>query len=455
MPPLLALSISILFTLYLVAYDYRISSGVSKSIWIPLTWMIISGSRQLSQWIQWQSGTYAIEALQAGNFIDRIAFITLMFIGVLILSKRNIKLQNIFRNNLWLSVFFIYCGISIFWSDYPFVAFKRWIKELGNVVMVLVILTEADTMEAIRALNRRFAYFVIPLSIVFIKYFPHLSQSYDSWNGIVSFSGITTSKNMLGNLCMICGLFFIWDLLSIRKNHEFSKRKKQVMINIGFLIMIAWLLGKSESATSLGALMVGTVILLVLNLRFIKKNIQNAVIVLLFIFCLAGVLIFTTDIVEVFVTKLGRDMTFTTRTYIWKELLNIKINSILGVGYESFWLGERLEIVWSLKYLGGINQAHNGYLETYLNLGFVGLTFLLLAIVFIYRKICRTLTDQFDFARYGLTLFVVVLIYNVTEAAFKGVHLVWFVFLLVGIQVEYRDQLKEREKISFKRHSKA
>lgn len=449
MPPLLALSISALFTLYLLVYDCRTNPDVSKAIWIPLVWMIISGSRLLSQWIQWNSNKIATDVLLRGNPIDRIAFTTLILIGVIILLKRDIVWQNIFQYNLWLTVFLLYCGASVIWSDYPFVAFKRWIKELGNVIMVLVVLSDVDAMEAIRALNRRFAYFAIPLSIVFNKYFPMLSKTYDSWTGKGHFVGITTSKNMLGNLCMVCGLFFIWDLLTIQKNSQFNEQKKQVAIDVGFLIMIAWLFEKADSATALGTLIIGTLILLALNLSFIQKHIENVGVALLFVFCLAGILVFTTDILQVFVSKLGRDMTLTDRTYIWRELLNIKTDPILGVGYESFWLGGRLQKLWSLEYVRGINEAHNGYLETYLNLGFVGLTLLIFTIASFYKKICRTLTEHFDLGRYGMAFFVVVLIYNITESAFKGLHLVWFVFLLVGIHVELKNQLPERQDMPF------
>ena len=51
-------------------------------------------------------------------------------------------------------------------------------------------------------------------------------------------------------------------------------------------------------------------------------------------------------------------------------------NPIFGTGFESFWLGERP------KQLEGIfffipNEAHNGYLETYLTLGLIGVFLLI------------------------------------------------------------------------------
>ena len=73
----------------------------------------------------------------------------------------------------------------------------------------------------------------------------------------------------------------------------------------------------------------------------------------------------------------GRDPTLTDRTKIWHLLLSMHTNPLLGTGYESFWLGPRLVKIW--QRFGPINEAHNGYLEVYLNLGLIGL-FLLIVI---------------------------------------------------------------------------
>ena len=74
------------------------------------------------------------------------------------------------------------------------------------------------------------------------------------------------------------------------------------------------------------------------------------------------------------------------RTLLWTALLEMDTNPILGTGFESFWLGERP------KALEGIfffipNEAHNGYLETYLTLGSIGLLLLIGLFVATFWKI--------------------------------------------------------------------
>ena len=129
---------------------------------------------------------------------------------------------------------------------------------------------------------------------------------------------------------------------------------------------------------------------------------------------------------------LGRDATLTDRTEVWHDALELQPDPIFGAGFESFWLGKRLDKLWE-KWWWQPNQAHNGYIETYLNLGWVGIVLLAGMIIGTFGKISRALLTNFEFARLRLGFLFVILAYNFTEATFKGVHLVWTVFYLIAI----------------------
>ena len=140
----------------------------------------------------------------------------------------------------------------------------------------------------------------------------------------------------------------------------------------------------------------------------------------------------------------GRNANLTGRTDLWKFLLSMHTNPVLGTGYESFWLGPRLAAVWA-RFVGtGINEAHNGYLETYINLGFIGLLLLSVFLIASYRKIGKALSPAFGLASLSLALWTVLLFYNVTESAFRGSQLMWVVFLLGALAVTQRAQEKVR-----------
>ena len=80
------------------------------------------------------------------------------------------------------------------------------------------------------------------------------------------------------------------------------------------------------------------------------------------------------------------------------------------------------------------NQAHNGYLETYLTLGLIGLFVLVGWIIATFRKIRLELLGNFEFGRFRLGLLLAAVVYNWTEAGFKTLHPVWFVFYLIAIE---------------------
>jgi len=128
--------------------------------------------------------------------------------------------------------------------------------------------------------------------------------------------------------------------------------------------------------------------------------------------------------------QLGRNSTLTGRTDIWAALLTVHVNPLLGTGFESFWLGERLDYLWTFPIVNGITEAHDGYLEMYLNLGFIGDAFLAALLWTGFRNILRLLERQPDEGRLRLGFFVIAVVYNFTEAGFRSTDPIWIGFIL-------------------------
>jgi O-antigen ligase len=392
---------------------------------------MILASRPVAQWI-YPAQELSIVDLEKGNPIDRSILSILIIIALFILLKRRLDWARILRGNSWLLLWFLYCGISILWSDYQGVALKRWIRAIGSLIMILVVLTEPVPVESIKAIVRRCAYVLIPLSIVLIKYYPEFGVSYGYWTGGEMLVGVTTDKNGLGRLCLICGICFIWSIATIKHNKSVSAKKKEIFVNSFFLFLISWLLIKSGSATSFGSFIIGCGIFIGLGMPVIKRNVKNIGNFIFLAFFIVLILQSLFNVTELFTRSLGRDMTFTERTYIWKDLLNLGTDPLMGTGYDSLWLGERLETIWE-KYRG-LNEAHNGYLEIYLELGVIGLFLFIGFLISIYRKIRRSLIVNFDYGRFRAAFFLIFLLYNVTEAAYKGTNFMYFAFLLIALE---------------------
>ena len=128
---------------------------------------------------------------------------------------------------------------------------------------------------------------------------------------------------------------------------------------------------------------------------------------------------------------LGRNTTLTGRTEIWQRALSVPINPLVGTGYYSFWLDpKRVDIV-NADYWFRLNEAHSGYVETYLNEGLIGVLLLAALLISVFRKIKRDLlNDESSFNAVRLVFLVIAVFYNFTEAAFDRQDSVWFALLL-------------------------
>jgi O-antigen ligase len=139
---------------------------------------------------------------------------------------------------------------------------------------------------------------------------------------------------------------------------------------------------------------------------------------------------------------LGRGSTMSGRTEIWGIFLRLQDHPILGAGYGSFNLGEmraRIEEAfsgWGGRWGAGATtrrSPHSGYLETYLNLGLIGLSLLIGLLIATFWKIRSELFRNFEWARYRLGFFVAVILLGWTEAVFDSIGAVWFVFYIIAL----------------------
>ena len=416
--------------------DYRARIGVSNALWVPLIWLLIIASKPISQWVYPEAVAASAIDYEEGSPIDRLVFSLIIFSALLILSRRSTSVSEALRSSRWILIWLLFCGISMAWSDFPGISFKRWIKGIGSVLMVLIVLTEPNPFESVKALIRRCGYVLIPLSMLFIKYYRHLGVQYDPWEGQACFVGVTNNKNTLGRLCLVCGLFFFWFVVEMWRNRNISADRRELFVNVVFLIMTLWLLKISDSATSLGTLIIGIVVFTVLGFPAMKRNIKYMGALILFSISILFIIqmSFDFDIIGSYVAGLGRNMTLTGRTDLWNDVIQLQKSPLFGTGYGSFWLGDRLGILWG-KYWWQPTEAHNGYLEIFLQLGLVGLFLLIIVILRTYGNILRALTSNFEYGRLRMVLFVVILLYNVTEAGFELSSMMFFVFLLSAAEV--------------------
>jgi exopolysaccharide production protein ExoQ len=133
------------------------------------------------------------------------------------------------------------------------------------------------------------------------------------------------------------------------------------------------------------------------------------------------------------VQSLGKDPTLTGRKDIWALVLGLHTNPLIGTGFETFWLGSRLQFMLNALVNLPINEAHNGWIEVYLNLGWTGLCFIALLIVTGYKRIISYIREDPDKGCLFLGFLLCALFYSFSEAGFRFGTVSWFFLLLVII----------------------
>jgi O-antigen ligase len=392
-------------------------------------------SRLPSQWLALSDVSDAAGAYHEGSVLDRVIYIALMAMAALVLRRRPIEWKRSLLSNVALTLLVLFSFVSIAWSDFPFVALKRWVKDLGTFLMVILVLSDSRPLDAVHTLLRRVFYLLIPLSVILVKYYPGVGRGYSNWTGEAFYIGVATSKNMLGILCLVSAMFFIWDTARRWPQKRQRLTRYILLINVIFLGMTLWLIKLANSAMATFCLLIGGLVILSAY-TFLRKRPSWIKVLIPTGISIALLAVTTLNLMDTMIHSLGRDTTLTGRTRLWADLLSFGTNPILGSGYESFWLGERLDILW-MNHTFRPNQAHNGYLEIYLNLGILGLSLVIALLVSAYRTLCRRLSTTWDAAVFGLSIWVVLILSNVTEAAFK-VKIIWLTFLIVTVVLPTR-----------------
>jgi len=412
---------------------------------MPVIWASIIGSKPLSVWLGLTPPSSASAGLSDDALLDKALYIFLIFGGMVVLSKRRLNWQAIFRSNRWLFIFFLYLGASIIWADSPFTSLKRWIKDVGNIVMALVVLTEEDPVQSVRAFFARCACILIPLSVLIVKYYPHISRRYSDWADKILFVGISTDKNMFAMTLYCCALGLFWMWLQARDGLAGNRDKKAYWTYAVLLLLTGWLLVKAGSSTALTCVMVGGGILLAMRFPAIRSRVSKLG---TYSFTAASVTLILkatglwTLIVTTFAHMVGRDPSFHGRTDIWQALLKEDINPFLGVGYYSFWSPERARRL-SAKYFYTLNEAHNGYLETYLNSGVIGVLLLVVVVIWAARWIKKDVLTGASYGALRLGFLLPAIFYGMSEAVFNRLSMLWFVLLLVMLEPPRRLQEAE------------
>jgi hypothetical protein len=413
------------------------STRTSPALWIPVIWFWILGSRAVSVWLGLGAvNPTSVDQAQEGSPIDAAVFGALLVGGLIVLAQRQRQCMAALVRNGPIAAYILYCLVSAAWSDYPDVAAKRWFKANGDLVMALIVVTDPQPTAAIRKLLSRVGFVLLPMSILFIKYYPDLGRAYDPWNGTTFYVGVNTNKNLLGVITFVLALGSLWQVLRLWPGRRMPNQKRQLIAQCILVSCGLWILATADAVTSIVCFALGCGVLLITASRRLRR--PSSLHALIAIAVVSVVLLKALGVDEEVMRALGRSPELTGRANeIWPLVISMAPNGLIGAGFESFWLGPRLQKIWDAFPNLFLNEAHNGYIEVYVNLGMVGIGLLLWALARGYRKSVAAFSIDRDYASLLLAYLLTIIIFSYTEAGFRMLSFSWGFLLLAIVGASY------------------
>jgi O-antigen ligase len=145
---------------------------------------------------------------------------------------------------------------------------------------------------------------------------------------------------------------------------------------------------------------------------------------------------------------LGRKSDFSGRTVIWAAVIRAAGNPLIGTGFESFWISPN-EMEFERSLVGwwhpeNLNEAHDGYLEVYLELGWVGVSLISLILITGYARAVAMLRQNPSMGGLMLAYIICGAVYSITEAGFRELTVEW-IFLLLAVVAASSNQIPAKK----------
>jgi exopolysaccharide production protein ExoQ len=323
-------------------------------------------------------------------------------------------------------VYLAFAGASVLWSFNPRASLIRFAQQAMIVTsIILPALVAVPTADMIRGL---FLWCFAPAAVLNIFFVINNSPSVVA--ALKGYPGFFLGKNYLGEFAAIPFLLAL---------HEMYYPGLRRVLGIIFIAIAALLLFLSNSKTAFGlALICPLLAALTLILRKLTR-ISPAIILLSIPLCYLLLSSVSNFGIERLSYMIYGDSSLTGRTVIW-DFANYEIarKPLQGWGYQSFWLAGpgAPSIVDAPGWVKAMPDAHNGYVDTKLELGYIGLAFLLIFIITTLHGVGRMAARNPVRAWLVLSLALFIIAYNFFESLWmRSYEFLWVVFLILAAEI--------------------
>jgi hypothetical protein len=189
-PPIIAALVYSIGILCLLWFTRDRNYVASKALMLPAIWLFLMSSRSITQWLIILSTGHLPQLSQSdlyanGEPLDRVVLSVTILLALAVLVQRG-KLVPLLAANLPIVMFYLYTGVSVFWSDFPDITIRRWSRTIGLLLFTFVILSERNRDAAMRRVYAWTGFLLIPISMLWMKYYPALGRtiravSHNNW----------------------------------------------------------------------------------------------------------------------------------------------------------------------------------------------------------------------------------------------------------------------------------
>jgi exopolysaccharide production protein ExoQ len=323
-----------------------------------------------------------------------------------------------------------FAGASVLWAFKPESSSIRYVQQVMVVASVVVPALLADRRaDMMRALFLCFAFASI-LNVFFVLGGDPIIVRNGAKSENIGYPGYFLGKNYLGE-CAAVAL-----LLSIHEMLYPGLRRALGIIVIGIAIFLIF---TSDSKTALGLAIVTPFVAGLTLIAAKKLRLSPAIILLSIPICF----VLLSSVSNLSMGRLSYmlygDSTLTGRTIIWDfASYEIARRPLFGWGYQSFWLvgPDAPSIVDAPGWIKEMPNAHNGYYDTTLEMGYVGYSLLVIFIIATLHAIGRVAYRDGARAWLVLSLALYIICFNYLESLWmRGFEFLWVVFLIVAAEI--------------------
>jgi exopolysaccharide production protein ExoQ len=323
----------------------------------------------------------------------------------------------------WLLAYVAFAGLSTLWAFKPEISFIRYTQQVMIISsIVLPALLAARTVDWMRGLFLCYALGVLLNFCVALNTPP---------SALGEVSGYFLGKNYLGEFAAPALLLGFFEAF-----HPGLRRPLGIIVAILSALLLYW----SQCKTALGFVLFSPILAGLALIVRKRAGVSIAITIFSIPFCYEMVSNVSPNINAGRISyMLYHDSTFTGRTIIWAfAQQESERRPLLGWGYQSFWLvgSDAPSVVEAPSFVGQMPEGHNGYVDTKLELGYIGYTLLLIFIFTTLHAIGRVADRDPTKALLVLSLALYVMVHNLLESLWmRGLEFLWLLFLILVVEI--------------------